>query len=307
MDIREWSLILFTILTQMAVGSFLVLGTVHFWAARRQSPLEADRLTDRALLSIGPVLVLGMLASLFHLGNPLSAPLAVTNLATSWLSREILLAVLFAGFGALFAFLQWRKIGSFTLRNIVAWVAAIVGLVLVYAMAKVYMLETQPAWNTIATPILFFTTALLLGVLAMGAVLVTNYAYLKRKDPSCAEVQCELVREITKGVALTGILLLGVELLVVPLHLAFLAASSNSAAISSAAVLFDQFAVMFGLRLALVFVGAGVFGLFLYRMALDPGRELMIGRLIYLAFALVLISEIVGRFLFYASHVKIGI
>jgi anaerobic dimethyl sulfoxide reductase subunit C len=307
MDIREWSLILFTILTQMAVGSFVILGAIHFWAARKHSQAEADRLTDRALLAIGPVLVLGMLASLFHLGNPLSAPIAVTNLATSWLSREILFAVLFAGFGALFAFLQWRKLGSFTLRNIVAWIAAILGLILVYAMAKVYMLETQPAWNTVATPILFFTTALLLGALAMGAALVTNYAILKRKDPSCAEVQCELVREITKGVALTGIILLGVELLVVPLHLAYLAASSNVTAISSAAMLYDQFAVMFGLRLVLVFVGAGVFGLFLYRMALDPGREQMLGRLIYLAFALVLISEIVGRFLFYATHAKIGI
>lgn len=87
MDMREWALVAFTILAQMAVGSFLVLGVVHFLAQRKAGEAEADRLSDRALLAIGPVLVLGMIASLLHLGTPLSAYRAVTNVGTSWLSR----------------------------------------------------------------------------------------------------------------------------------------------------------------------------------------------------------------------------
>jgi len=47
----------------------LILGIVHFFAARQWGEAEADRLSDRALLAIGPVLVLGTIASLFHLGN----------------------------------------------------------------------------------------------------------------------------------------------------------------------------------------------------------------------------------------------
>jgi len=35
MNVREWALIAFTILAQMSVGSFLVLGVVHFFAARK--------------------------------------------------------------------------------------------------------------------------------------------------------------------------------------------------------------------------------------------------------------------------------
>ena len=58
MGIREWALIVFTILTQMAVGSFVVLGIVHYFAARRLGLAEADRVSDRALLTIGPVIVL---------------------------------------------------------------------------------------------------------------------------------------------------------------------------------------------------------------------------------------------------------
>ena len=63
MNAREWALIVFTVLTQMSVGSFLVLGVVHFFAARKAGMEEADRLSDRALLSIVVVLALAMLAS----------------------------------------------------------------------------------------------------------------------------------------------------------------------------------------------------------------------------------------------------
>ena len=112
MDVREWALITFTILAQMSVGSFIVLGAIHYFVVQKSGTKQADELSDRALLAIGPVLALGMAASLLHLGNPLNAYKAVTNLGSSWLSREILFGVLFAVVGALFALMQWRKISS---------------------------------------------------------------------------------------------------------------------------------------------------------------------------------------------------
>ena len=33
----------------------------------------------------------------------------------------------------------------------------------------------------------------------------------------------------------------------------------------------------------------------------------MMGSAVYVAFAIVLVAEVVGRFLFYAAHVKIGL
>lgn len=307
MNIREWALIAFTILTQMSVGAFVVLGVVHFLAARKAGMAEADRLSDRALLAVGPVLVLGLLASLFHLGNPLNAYRAVTNLDTSWLSREVLGSVLFTIFGGLFALMQWRKISSFAVRNVIAWVAALIGLVQVYSMSMVYMLPSQPAWNTLATPIAFFTTTLLLGVLAMAAAFVANYAYVRRRNPECADVQCSLLRSAVRWIALTSVVLLGVELITAPLWVAYLAAAPSVAARDSAELLFSQYGLLFGLRLALVFLGAGILGVFLYQNALSPGREKMMGNLAYFAFALVLVSEVLGRFVFYATHVRIGL
>jgi len=246
-------------------------------------------------------------ASLFHLGSPLNAYRAVANLGTSWLSREVLFSVLFTVAGGVFAVMQWRKIASFAMRNVIAWVAALIGLALVYSMSNVYLLPTQPAWNTLATPMSFFATTLLLGVLAMGAAFVANYAYVQRKDPGCADAQCVLLRGAVRWIAVASVILLGVELVAAPLQVAYLAAGTTEAARASAALMYGQYGLIFGLRLALVFLGAGILGVFLYQNALTPGRERVMGNLAYFAFALVLVSEVLGRFVFYATHVKIGL
>jgi len=305
MNTRDWALILFTILAQMSVGSFIVLGAVHFFAARKAGEEEADRFSDRALLAIFPVMALGLLASLFHLGNPINSYRAVTNLGSSWLSREVFFGLLFALVGFTFAILQWRKIGSFKVRNIIAWIAALFGIALVFSMSNIYMLPTQPAWDTLATPISFFTTTLLLGSLALGTAFVINYAYIQRKDPDCAEAQCELLRGVLRWIALGTILLLGVELVTVPLYVATLSASGSSVAIASTKLLMGDYGFIFALRIVLVFIGAGVFGAFLYQNALSPGKEKVLANYAYGAFVLVFAAEIIGRFLFYATQVQI--
>lgn len=306
MNLGEWPLIIFTILGQMSVGSFLVLGVIYFYARKKAGVEQADRMSDIALLAIGPVIILGLIGSILHLNSPLNAWASIGNIRTSWLSREILFGLLFAVAGGIYAILQWRKIGSFSIRIIFAILAAIFGIGLIYSMAALYMLEIQPAWNTLATPILFFTTTLLLGALAIGAALVANYNYLQRKDPTCAEASCETLRGAMRGIALIAVIALGIELITIPLYLAYLASQGGVAA-QSAAMYLGDYGVIFALRLILVFVGAGVLGLFLYQNALSAGRERFLAGFAYAAFAAVLIGEVIGRFLFYATHIRIGI
>jgi anaerobic dimethyl sulfoxide reductase subunit C (anchor subunit) len=306
MNVHEWALVAFTILSQMAVGSFLILGIVHIYAVRKAGIEEADLLSDRAWLAIVVVMGLALVASLFHLGNPLNAPRAVTNLATSWLSREILLGVIFAVLALVFALMQWFKFGSFLLRNIVTWITAIVGLLMVYFESRIYMIQSEPAWNTFATPISFFVTALLLGSLAMGVAFVANYAYLQKKVPECADTQCDLMRGALRWIAVLAIVLIGVDLIVIPVYLAYLA-SGSGAALATVKLISGPFSAVLIVRLALGFLGAGIFGAFLYRNALSVGREKMLGYLVYSAFILVLAGEVLGRFLFYATRVRIGI
>lgn len=306
MSSYEWALIIFTILGQMAVGSFLVLGIVHYFARRYRGEQAANTLSDRALLAIGPVLVLSLAASLFHLGTPAAAWRAVANVGSSWLSREVLLAVLFTAVGGVFAIMQWRKIATFALRNVIAWVAAVIGLALVYSMAQVYMLPNHPAWNSLVTPLGFYLTAVLLGSFAVGAAFVFNYNYVKRTDPDCEAEQCTLLHASLRWIAFTAVVAVGVQLVATPLYLATL--SAGDAAMQEAArIMIGDFGVLLGLRLALVFLGAAVFGFFIYQIASAPGRERLLGNLALGAFALVLVAEVIGRYLFYATETGIGI
>lgn len=306
MNVQEWALVIFTTLAQLSVGSFIILGVIHFLVRRAYGEQAADLLSDRALLAIGPILVLAMLASLFHLGTPLNAPRAVSNLASSWLSREIFFGVLFAVLGGVFAIMQWRKTGSFALRNLIALLAATAGIGLLISMVMVYMLPTQPAWNSLATPVFFGSATLLLGLFAIGVAYVANYAYVQRSDPGCAQEQCALLRSVLRWIAVSAVVVLGVELIAIPLYLAELA-SGPAPALASAQLMVGEYGVMLALRIAFVFIGAGVLGFFLYQNANSPGREQIMGNLAYLAFALVLVSEIIGRYLFYATHVPLGV
>jgi len=304
MNVREWALVTFSVLAQMSVGSFLVLLAVRYFAARKAGSEEADRLSDRALLAIWPVLGLGLLASLLHLGSPLSAYKAVSNVGTSWLSREILCGVLFAVAGFGYALMQWRKIGSSALRNVVAVIAAVTGVALVFSMSQIYQIPTRPAWNLVTTPLSFFVTTLLLGVVAMGAAFVANYAYVQRKNPSCATVQCQLLRDTMRWFAVASIVLLGCQFVVLPLGLALMSAGGAAAGVG---LMVGEFGLLFVLRLALLFLGAGILGIFLYKEAESAGHEKLLSTHAYAAFGLVLAAEVLGRFLFYATYVSIGI
>jgi anaerobic dimethyl sulfoxide reductase subunit C (anchor subunit) len=292
MNVHDWALITFTILVQMAVGSMWVLGITHYFASRKYGIELADKLSDKALLALVPVIGLGFLASVFHLGNPLNAYRAVSNLANSWLSREIFFGVLFALIATAFAFMQWRKIGSSAIRTVIAWMAAVVGLVLVFSMSSVYMLSIQPTWNSWMTPVSFFTTTFLLGTLAMGAAYVATYSYEKSKNSAEADKLSIPMRDALRWIAIAAICLLGVEFVLLPLYLSTLVVGA--------------FSWVVVLRLVLAFVGAGIFGIFLYKNALSPGQEKVLASVAYSAFMMVFVAEVLGRFIFYVLHVQVG-
>jgi anaerobic dimethyl sulfoxide reductase subunit C len=306
MNTNELALVIFTIAAQMSVGAFLVLGGVHFFATRYAGIEEADKLSTYALLAIGPVMVLGLIVSFFHLGNPLNAPRAIMNLATSWLSREILFGVLFAGFGFLFALMQWRKWGSPRLRNALALIAAVFGVGLVFSMAMVYYsLPSVPAWNNWATLATFFATTVLLGAVAVSAAFVAAYAYLHSRNPAESEKQRHILAITLRWMALVSLVVLGFQFLIQPLYMGYLA-SSGPAAEQSAAILMEEYGVLYALRLVLLFLGAGLFSFFIYKFARSARNIGLLSTLAFTSFALVLAAELIGRYLFYASFVRIG-
>jgi len=282
----------------MASGALLTLMLIRAFAIRKTNVQQANRLTDGPLFIVVPIMALALLASLFHLGNLINITKAVPNLGTSWLSREVIVAVVFVVLAALYTFLQWRKLSTELIRATIGWIAALVGQFQTIAMIMVYMIRTQPAWNTFATPITFLVTSFLLGVLVVAAALVATRAIGD-------ETQTDLLRSTLRGIAITSIALVGVEFVVLPIYVLYLS-TQGASALQTMSSMFGTYTAVLVLRLLLVFVGGGVLGAYLYENAAN-GKERNLALLVYSAFILVLIAEAMGRFLFYATHYSIGL
>lgn len=131
-------LVIMLVLTQFAVGTLLFAGN------------------HAAMRWTGCVMgLLGILASVTHLGQPLKAWRCFLGWRKSWLSREIL------AFGA-FA----PASGAAALGLIPTWPAALIGLLSVWCSVMVYVDTRRPYWLMVQTAPKFFGSTLVLGLAA---------------------------------------------------------------------------------------------------------------------------------------------
>lgn len=281
---REWALVIFTVLGQASVGAFVALQIIRWLANRKDGAEAADKFTNRALLVVFPMTLLAMIASLFHLGNPLVAYRAISNLGTSWLSREILLTVLFAAVTLVYTFMQYRKVASAMVRDVVAVANIVIGLLLVLSMSAVYMLPNQTAWNTPVTALVFFLTAGLAGTVTVAAALV---ATVKAQD--------ELLGQTLRNMAIAAIILASIQLLLAPMELA----------LGETALEGSILTMLIGSALA--FIVAVVAAIFLYQGSQASKKTGLLVGSTYALLVLVAVAEVVGRLMFYTSHHQIGL
>jgi DMSO reductase anchor subunit len=151
------SIIVFTVLSGLGFGLIAWLGLGagdrHGWPAAAACALAL------ALPSIG------LLASLFHLGQPRRFLKAFSQWRTSWLSREAALAAAtlatFAAYAALWLLgLRLAPLGA---------LAAALALGTVLATAMIYaQMRSVPRWRSPLTPALFLLFALAGGALVAG-------------------------------------------------------------------------------------------------------------------------------------------
>lgn len=321
---NEWSLIIFNILGDLSVGAFIALGIAHFYASRKASLRQADILSTRALLALGPILVLGMLAVFGHVGNPERVFNMLRNLDTSWLAREVAAYGVFLVVGGLFAILQaisllpqkqqerlpqgFRNILP-RLRIVLAWIAAIFGILFVYSAAMIYydprLASRQTGWAHIYTVILFFVDTGLLGSLALGVGFVGNYLWTQRQknvDPETLAVQQSLLRDSIKGISFASVALIGVLFVIIPIYLVYLGATRNTLNDTILLLLHTDYALLWFLRLFLAFTGAGILAVFMWYLAGSSERQRLLYLMVVLAFVSVFVAEVIARYLFYARN-----
>ena len=262
-----WSLVIFTLLGQAAAGMLIL----SFFSR------TAD--TSRAKAWVACILLgVGALASLEHLSDPTVSFYTITNVGTSWLSREILFVGLFGA-----GLLLW-------LITLNAWarrLAAILGLAFVYVMSRVYTIPTVPFWNSLFTYWLFLAASLLLG----SSLLLFMDALAARKDPE--KKAALLLGWYPVFIVLAFIL----QMLVIPLQL-LLAQSPFST-------------YLLAWHLTLLLFGAALGPLLLIRngvkeMLPDACRACPLWIRAGIILLLIVAGEVCGRVLFYSGYTWFG-
>ncbi|MTJ80308.1 MAG: dimethyl sulfoxide reductase [Telmatospirillum sp.] len=165
---RELPLVFFTVLTQTAVGAWIILmvsGTIRpkGWAA---PATLLGRLWPRwplALLGTASVFVLAILISTLHLGQPLRAANTLFQVGVSPMSAEIALAGLFAPLAGISAVMMLFQAGPRWTGRMLAWLAVAIGILFLMAIPRVYRISTVVTWESDWTPAIMGLTSLVAG------------------------------------------------------------------------------------------------------------------------------------------------
>jgi DMSO reductase iron-sulfur subunit len=170
---EELPLLVFTLLAQMAVGAYWDMAGLYSFITKSFGDLGAFQNTTSILYSIGPLIMLSLLISFRHLGNPRNAWRVLAHLRKSWLSREILFTSLFGVLWAVSVWLEIQHTGG--ILKILLWCfTSLSGLAAVWSMARIYRLKTVKAWDTWHTPASFLIATIQLGYLWAGMILVLS-------------------------------------------------------------------------------------------------------------------------------------
>lgn len=306
MNVREWALPVYTILMQLAAGTLLSLWLIRAIAIRQYGRSVTNRVVRIPVLAVLLTIIAAIIGSHFHLSRPMLSLLAALNLRSSWLSREVIFTISFFLAVAGLSYLQWFADGYSRLKTSLGWLGIVAGSLSVYSMSKIYLMPTHSSWNSPLTVVSFLLTGLILGVTAVAVLLVMNLRMSEVADEAETAVRRQLIRQSFVWLAGVAVVTAVINLTFSLVLIARLSQGDLSAQ-TSLALLLGLYQPLFGLRYIALFTGVGWFGLTAYLLYRNEKPQYEITNPIYLACLLVLISEILGRFLFYATHVRMGI
>lgn len=281
---KEWPLVGFTLLSQTAVGAFWMVAVASLYM-EGASGWNSRYLTFPFLAAVVIVLGLAAAISLFHLGRPWRAVLALNNLKRSWLSREILFELVFMALAASLALLVLKKTYRPTLVRILVALAFSASLLFIISMVKLYMMRTVPTWRGLYTPLSFFGTALLLGSLG-AAFSYDTLLDLGRKAPPFLDAAAI--------VALAAVVLILLTIFLFTPGLGLFGPKKATLLELPAAKIYPY------LLFRLLFLSGTVLFSFLYYR--NPSAPLLT-----IAFLSALAAEAAGRLLFYAVYSRLGV
>ncbi|MBU4684181.1 dimethyl sulfoxide reductase anchor subunit [Cedecea davisae] len=276
---HEWPLMVFTVLGQCVAGGFIVMALALLYGVDDKATRKRAEL---AMVVLWVLMGIGFVASVLHLGSPLRAFNSLNRIGSSSLSNEIASGSVFFAVGGFWWLLTVLGKMPQALGKAWALVTMILGVVFVWMMSRVYLIDTVPTWFSIWTPLSFFLTMFiggpLLGYLLLRAAGVNGWAM--RVLP--------VVTLIALLVSMVVVLIQGMEL--ATLH----------SSIQQASALVPQYGALMAWRMGLLVVA-----LVCWVAPQLKGRQPGVA-LLTLAMLFVLAGELIGRGVFYGLHMTVG-
>jgi DMSO reductase anchor subunit len=173
-------------------------------------------------------------------------------------------------------------------------------------MGRIYMVSTQPVWNTPATILSFYCTTFLLGTTALPLMMLLDIKFTEVRSPEYLSVRLAILKNSLIWFAIVAVISSGI-IMAGNLYNIWRLGRGAIAAQTSLQLFFGLY------RPLLVVSGLAIFAglsLLIYTIALMVRRNQSVNELIvplYTSCLLVIVSQILGRILFYATHVRLGI
>ncbi len=307
MTLREWALPVYTILMQLATGAIFILWVIRGLKPSRLPGASLDRILRRPVLVVFLTILFAVIGSHFHLSSPLLSFLAILNFRHSWLSREILFTILMFLTCAALLDQIWKPGGKYAaFVSGLGWTTVLFGCAAVFSMACIYLLPTQASWNHWSTILIFFCTSLVVGITSATALLVMDAVFTRQHEQDLAEDRLLILKRSFKW--LVG-LAAGAFLAVVFINVLLIVNSDRSSTLTqvSLSLLLELYRPLLAVRFLMLFAGVGIFAYSGDQLLKDRKSLVDLVIPIYLACLFSIIAEILGRFLFYASHIRLGI
>ena len=281
MIFHEWSLIFFTVLAQTAVGGYLLIGARALVLGHDEEKLNSYKVP---MFILWALMGLGFMFSTTHLGSPLRAFNAFNQLGSAWLSNEVFFGAAFFAVGGLQWLLSVVKKGGVAIQKALMVGAMVLGVIFMYAMINVYMINTVPTWDNIYTPLSFIMT------MVVGGLLLSQFVIVFANDSRFT---------VDRNITMLAVIAVAISLLVTVGKLNLIGDIQTSAA--KASELVDGLGSYVILQVALLMASLLVWILpMLNKAKVNPVN-------LGLALVLFLASELIGRGLFYGLHMTSGL
>ena len=281
MIFHEWSLIFFTVLAQTAVGGYLLIGARALVLGHDEEKLNSYKVP---MFILWALMGLGFMFSTTHLGSPLRAFNAFNQLGSAWLSNEVFFGAAFFAVGGLQWLLSVVKKGGLAIQKALMVGAMVLGVIFMYAMINVYMINTVPTWDNIYTPLSFIMT------MVVGGLLLSQFVIVFANDSRFT---------VDRNITMLAVIAVAISLLVTVGKLNLIGDIQTSAA--KASELVNGLGSYVILQVALLMASLLIWILpMLNKAKVNPVN-------LGLALVLFLASELIGRGLFYSLHMTSGL